>query len=267
MDQELQIIIKYMKSHWPSQVEEKWQIPLEAYPKIAQKIVALWAENASLGHELVRVAGLSGSGKTTQLLPAVNAYFEKQQRRPILVAARRFVEFHPFTKEIETAYGSENLRKMTDEFSTIMMFFVLYALITKGYDIILDVTLLDPKIEGALMQLLNANQYKTWFTMIAVSPAITEKFLGKRAWRHAKATEEEFIRATNLALNFYQSRFPSLRIILWNVWDEAPIYDGEFENALKIYNQYSVIESYTKKASTDALVQAKIDYLLSHHDL
>lgn len=258
MNPELQTVVEYMKSHWPSQVKEEWQVPLEAYPEIVKKVVTLWTKDASINHELVRIAGLSGSGKTSQLLPAVDAYFEGRQ--PILVAARRFVEFHPFVKEIEETYGKQNLRKITDEFSTIMMFLVLHALISKGYDIILDVTLLDPKIEGALMQLLSANNYKVWITMVAVSPAITEKFLGERAWRHAKATEEEFIRATSAAFKFYHTNFPDTRIILWNVWDQEPIYDGKIEDALETFEKYSAIDDFTPKNTEDELRAAKIDY-------
>ena len=261
MNQELQTVIEYMQSHWPSQVKKEWQVPLEAYPEIVKKVVALWTKDASTSHELVRIAGLSGSGKTTQLLPAVDVYFK--DRQPILVAARRFVEFHPFVKEIEETYGKENLRKMTDEFSTIMMFLVLHALISQGYDIILDVTLLDPKIEGALMQLLTTNNYKILLTMIAVSPVITEKFLGERAWRHTKATEEEFIRATSAALAFYHDNFPDTRIILWNVWDSDPVYDGKIKDALSVFKKYSTIDNFTPKNTEDELRQAKITYFSS----
>ena len=261
MDPRLQTVIEYMKSHWPSQVKDEWQVKIEDYPAIVKKVVAVWTKDATTGHELVRIAGLSGSGKTTQLLPAVENYFKEHNKQPVLVAARRFVEFHPFVKEIEATYGSENLRKMTDEFSTIMMFLTLSALIEQGYDIILDVTLLDPKIEGTLMQMLAAKSYQTWLTMIAVSPEITEKFLGARAWRHSKATEEEFIRATAAALNFYHDNFPETRIVLWNVWDLEPIYDGEIKDAIAVFEKYSHIANFTPEATEETLREAKIAYL------
>ena len=261
MNPEFQTVIEYMKSHWPSQVKDEWQVKIEDYPAIVKKVIALWTKDASTSHELVRIAGPSGSGKTTQLLPAVESYFKAHGKQPILVAARRFVKFHPFVKEIEATYGTENLRKMTDEFSTIMMFLTLSALIQQGYDIILDVTLLDPKIEGALMQMLTKKDYQTWLTMVAVSPEITEKFLGARAWRHTKATEEEFIRATSAALNFYHDAFPETRIILWNVWDLEPIYDGKIKDALEIFDKYSHITEFTPITTEKALKDAKIAYL------
>ena len=254
-------VVKYMESHWPSQVKPEWQVPIDAYPKIAENITKLWAKDATKTREFVRIAGLSGSGKTTQLLPAVESHFEKTAKRPILVAARKFVEFHPFFNEIKKEYGEANLRKMTDEFSTIMMFLALSELINGGYDIILDVTLLDPKMEAILIQMLVKNQYVTWLTMVAVSPTITEKFLGERSWRHTKATEQEFIRATSLALAFYQENLPDMRIVLWNVWDINPIYDGKIKTALETWNKYIKINDYETKFTENDLREAKIRYL------
>ena len=261
MDKNLEAVIGYMKAHWPSDIKPEWQISLEKYPAILKEVIEKWTKNASQGRELVRIAGQSGSGKTTQLLPAVESYFENNEKQPILVAARRFVEFHPNIEEIKNEYGEENLRKKTDEFSTIMMFLTLNSLTSQGYDIILDVTLLDPKIEAVLIGMLMKNNYNFWLTMVAVSPKITEQFLGARAWRHAKETEQEFIRATNLALNFYKQTAPNMRVVIWNVWDTTPIYDGKIENSLETYEKYVKIDDFEQKFTENDLREAKIRYL------
>lgn len=261
MEENLQAVISYMKSHWPSDIKDEWQVKLEEYPEILKKVLAKWTVNASKTNELVRIAGQSGSGKTTQLLPAVEAYFKNSNKNPILVAARRFVEFHPNMEEIKNEYGEENLRKKTDEFSTIMMFLTLNSLTSQGYDIILDVTLLDPKIEAVLIGMLMKNNYNFWLTMVAVSPKITEQFLGARAWRHTKETEQEFIRATNLALNFYKQTAPDMRVVIWNVWDTTPIYDGKIENSLETYEKYVKIDDFEQKFTENDLREAKIRYL------
>lgn len=258
-------VINYMKSHWPSQVKPEWQVSAESYPAIAKKVAKAWAKSATKTHEFARIAGLSGSGKTTQLLPAVEAHFEKAEKRPILVAARKFVEFHPFFNEIKNEYGEANLRKMTDEFSSIMMFLVLFELINDGYDIILDVTLLDPKMEAILVQMLTESHYDAWLTMVAVSPEITEKFLGERSWRHTKETEQEFIRATSMALKFYQETAPDMHIILWNVWDIEPIYDGKIKSAFETWEKYNQINSFEPKFTENDLREAKIRYLASNN--
>ena len=135
-NRELEQIIKYMKAHWPSNVKPEWQVGLAEYPAILKKAVEEFTLSATRNRRLIRIAGVSGSGKTTQILPAVEAYCEKNNYEPILMAARRFVEYHPHYQEIKDYYGDKNLRKMTDEFATIMLFLVISALIESCYDII-----------------------------------------------------------------------------------------------------------------------------------
>ena len=262
---ELEQIIKYMKAHWPSTVKSEWQVGLAEYPAILKRVLNDFTLAATKNHHLIRVAGLSGSGKTTQILPAVEAYCKQHDYSPILMAARRFVEYHPHYQEIKNYYGDENVRKLTDEFSTIMLFLTLSELIKGGYDIVLDVTLLDPEMEAILLKMLKTEQYNFLLLMIAVSPTITEKFLSGRAWRHSRETELEFIRATSKALEFYANYAPDSRIIIWSVYDEPPIYDGPVKNSLKTFTDYSSREDLPKN-DDDARRDAKIHYLTSALD-
>lgn len=253
-------VIEYMKAHWPSQVKPEWQVGLVEYPALIEKALADFTLAATKNRQFIRIAGLSGSGKTTQILPAVEAYCEKNDYEPILVAARRFVEYHPHYQEIKDFYGDANLRKMTDEFATIMLFLTLTELLKGGYDVILDVTLLDPEIEAMLLKTLKATNYQMLLLMIAVSPTVTAHFLAGRAWRHTKETEEEFVRATSHALDFYVKNAPENRIILWSVYDKPPIYDGPIKGCLNIFDEYSTREDLPKK-DDDARRDAKIAYL------
>lgn len=253
-------IVEYMKAHWPSQVKPEWQVDLAEYPPLIKKALADFTADATKNRRLIRVAGLSGSGKTTQILPAVEAYCEKNGFKPILIAARRFVEYHPHYQEIKEFYGDANLRKMTDEFATVMLFSTLAELLKNGYDIVLDVTLLDPEIEAMLLKFVKATGYEMLLLMIAVSPAVTAHFLAGRAWRHTKETEEEFIRATSHALNFYAKQAPEMRIVLWSVYDEPPIYDGPVRDCIDIFAKYSAREDLPA-ADDDARREAKIAYL------
>lgn len=259
-DPALKKTVEYMKSHWPSDVKPEWQVKLEEYPAILTKVIADFTVDKTKNHHFIRIAGLSGSGKTTQILPAVEAYSEQKKLNPVLVAARRFVEYHPHYQEILDFYGAKDLRKKTDEFSTIMMFLTLGVLTNAGYDIILDVTLLDPEVESILLDMLTKGNYETLFLMIATSPAVTEKFLGGRGWRHTKETEAEFIRATKKALEFYAKSDADARIILWSVYDKPPIYDGPVKDALEIFADYSTREELPK-SDDDERRTAKIDYL------
>ncbi len=257
---ELEQIIKYMKSHWPSEVKPEWQVGLAEYPAILKKVLEDLTLAATKNRHLIRIAGLSGSGKTTQILPGVEAYCKKNNYSPILMAARRFVEYHPHYQEIKEYYGDENVRKMTDEFATIMLFLTLSELIAGGYDIVLDVTLLDPEMEAILLKLVKGNEYKFSLLMIAVSPTVTEQYLSGRAWRHSRETELEFIRATSKALEFYVENSPESRIIIWSVYDKPPVYDGPVKDCLKVFADYSSREELPKK-DDDERRDAKIKYL------
>lgn len=259
-NEKLEKVINYMKAHWPSKVKEEWKVSLDEYPEILKKVLDDFTPAATKNRKLIRIAGISGSGKTTQILPAVEAYCEKYTFEPILIAARRFVKYHPHCEEIKNFYGEENLRKNTDEFSTIMMFMALVELFKNGYDVVLDVTLLDPEVEGLLLDMLLAMEYEAMFLMIATSPTVTANFLKDRAWRHTKETEEEFIRATEKALKFYAENAPDFRIILWSVYDKDPIYDGPIKNSLDAFADYSKREELPKK-DDDARRDAKIEYL------
>lgn len=257
---ELAQVVEYMKAHWPSQVKPEWQVQLSEYPAILEQVLRDFTKSATKERHLFRIAGLSGSGKTTQILPAVEAHCQQHNLKPILVAVRRFVEYYPHYQAIKDFYGDQNLRQMTDEFGTIMLFLTLSELIKSGYDIILDVTLLDPAMETILLKMLKAGNYTMLLLMIATSPTVTEHFLKGRAWRHTKATEQEFIRATSHALKFYADKAPDLRIILWSVYDQPPIYDGPISGSLDIFTDYSSRTTLPK--SDDALRRtAKISYL------
>ena len=259
---ELEKIIQYMKAHWPSEVKAEWQVGIQEYPVILKKVLADFTPAATKNRQLIRIAGISGSGKTTQILPAAEAYAQVRDLKPILVAARRFVEYHPHYAEIRTFYGEENVRKLTDEFSTIMMFLILSAIIREGYDIMLDVTLLDPEMEGILAKMMLENNYQALLLMIAVSPVVTEKFLAGRKWRHTKETEQEFIRVTKKALEFYATAMPEMRAVIWNVYDLLPAYDGTVAQALPSFEKYSSDERMPKK-DDDERREAKIKYLIT----
>ncbi len=260
MDSDFQTIIKYMKAHWPSQVKPEWQVSMEEYPLLVKQVLLDFTKDKTKTRHLIRIAGLSGSGKTTQLLPAANAYCETHDLKPVLVAARTFVPYHPHYDEILKHYGEAKLRQMTDEFATIMLFLTIKPLISSGYDIILDVTLLDPKIETLLIDFLEKAKYTSLLLMIAASPAIAEKHLSSRPWRHTRETEQEFIRATLKAIKFYAEHYPDFPLILWNTYDSLPVYDGPIKDSLDIFKKYSAEDSIPPH-NEEKLRKSKIEYL------
>ncbi len=166
-------IMAYMRGHWPSDVRPEWRVRDEEYAGLVERVVNDWTEEADRERKFLRLAGQSGSGKTTQLLPIA----EEMMPRSVLVAARKFVQYHPYVTEIENEYGKENLRRKTDEFSTIMMFLTLKMLIEKGFNIILDVTLLDVAVESVLVNLLKKENYDARMMMVALAREISDELL------------------------------------------------------------------------------------------
>ena len=253
-------VVSYMKSHWASDVPAKWQVGLSEYAEILPKVFRDFTEGATRKKQMLRIAGVSGSGKTTQLLPAAEKYFEIRDLKPVLVAARRFVTYHPHYAEILDEYGEAKVRSKTDEFSTIMLFLTMSELTKKGYDIILDVTLLDTKIEAILIQMLADGGYNFLLFLIAISPEIAEQHLAGRSWRHTKATEEEFIRATTQALEFYGAKCPEMKTVIWNTYEEEPVYDGAAKKASVVFQKYS-LETEVSEHEEEALRGAKLEYI------
>lgn len=261
-DTALAQVVEYMRAHWPSKVKSEWQVGIAEYPAILEKVMAelttVEGEPATQTRKLVRIAGISGAGKTTQLMPAVEEYFSAQNLRPVLVAARIFAPYHPHYQEILECYGESEVRKMTDEFSTILMFMTLRALTERGYDIILDVTLLDPAVEGILVKMTAGYEYL--MLLIAVSPEVTARHLAGRAWRHSAETEQEFIRATSKALEFYAIQCPEMQTVVWNTFDVEPVYEGAAAGCLKEFEKWSA-EPDREEVDAEVRKRAKIEFL------
>jgi len=266
-DEQAAKMMEYMRAHWPSRVKKEWQVSDEMYPEIVKKVVRDWTVGATRKRKFFRIAGQSGSGKTTQLLPAVEVWFAEQECRPVLVAARRFVEYHPFAREIEAEYGKENIREKTNEVSTILMFLTISELIREGYDMILDVTLLDPLVESFLTDLLAGAKYEMWMSFVAVSREISDGFIAKRQGKLgrvvAKSTAAEFWRATELALAFYASKYSKMRVLIWNAWDKLPVFDGCMGDAraLRVVRKYWKIVKMPMMVNEKELALSKIEYV------
>lgn len=260
-------LIEYMRTHWPSKVRAEWQVGDEMYPEIVRRAVADFSRGATREREFFRVAGQSGSGKTTQLLPAVKVWFSERGLRPTLVAARRFVKYHPYAVEIEKEYGKERLREMTDEVSTILMFLVMSELIGLGVDMILDVTLLDPLVEEVLMGVLTEAKYAVRMSFVAVSREISDGFILKRSGKIrrvvAKTTADEFWRASELSLKFYAENYPEMWVLIFNAWDDMPVFDGKISDvlAMRVVRKYWGIAEVPVEVDEEVLAARKVEYM------
>jgi len=263
--------MEYAQVHWPSKVRREWQVSGEMYAEIARKVLADWTAGATRERKLFRIAGQSGSGKSSQLLPAVEAWFSERDYKPVLVATRRFVKYHPFAREIEAEYGRGNLREMTNGVSIVLLFLVLRKLIAGGYDVVLDVPLLDPQVEGFLMGELTSARYEVRMSLAAVSKEISDGFVAKRRDGGekergrvvAQATAAEFWRAMELALGFYAKEYPGVRMVVWSAWDEGPVFDGKMGDGrmMEVVRECWGIKQMPREVDEGELAQRKVGYM------
>lgn len=256
------LIYLYARKHWPSGLSKEMTATADDIEKAAQKAVADLRKNATNTGVVVRLAGQSGSGKTTQLLPAAKAYFEKKKLKPILVAARELMKYHPYYNEILDRYGKAEIRKRTDDFATVMAYRVIRELTKERYDLIIDIAFASTKVEK-IFTILTAQYATKIVLMMAVSEEVSEKLLAKRSWRHDRGMEKEFENANGKALKFYGKICPDMRIIMWNFDDLEPIYDGGISGAFTPWaNEMNRAASLNN--NIEKLVQSKIEYIRKH---
>lgn len=255
------LVYFYAKKHWPSHLPKNL-VPtnreIEKATKLALKDLEKDATKTGI---LIRLAGQSGSGKTTQLLPAAESYFKVRNLKPILVATRNLVKYHPHYQEILENYGESELRKRTDDFATVLMYRVMRVLTQKNYDLIIDVSFVSPKVEKLLM-LMTKNYQEHLFLIMAVSRKVSEQLLQNRAWRHDEKLEQEFFISTERALSFYGKSYPDIRTIIWGFNRLEPIYDGKIESALPSWKrEISTTLTIDKKLTIEGKISTKIAYL------
>ena len=256
------LVYLYAKKHWPSGLPEELVATTEEIENAAKKAVVDLKRNATRSGVVVRLAGQSGSGKTTQLLPAAKAYFEKKKLKPALVAARELMKYHPHYDGILARYGEQEIRKRTDDFATVMAYRVIRELTKEKYDLIIDIAFASVKVER-IFTIFTAQYVDKVVLLMAVPENISNELLENRSWRHGKGMEKEFQNANGKALKFYGKICPDMRMIMWNFGDLEPVYDGKMSGAFKVWLQEMVKKEFSKN-NISALVQSKIDYINKH---
>jgi hypothetical protein len=110
------------------------------------------------------------------------------------------------------------------------LFLTLKSLIGHGYDVILDVSLVDPIVESVLIDMLRSVGYETRMSLMAVGREVSDEFIKKRQSRSgrrvAEASADEFWRVTSKAIECYAQNCPDMKLLVWNFWSKSPVFDG-----------------------------------------
>ena len=119
------------------------------FNQIANRIFIDMIRNvkSSVNPFMFRIAGQSGSGKTTQLLPSIQKIPDKNF---VNISVRIFAKYHPRYNELLLNYGESMIREKTNGFSLLMLFRMMELLIKNRYNIIFETTLLDNTFEEYL---------------------------------------------------------------------------------------------------------------------
>jgi len=252
------LVYFYAKKHWDSRLPKELRASKKDMVLAAERFLA--SKKNTKNGVFIRLVGQSGVGKTTQLLPAAISFFKDKKIGEVVVAAREFVKLHPHYEEILERYGKNEIRKRTDDFATVVMFYVLRKLTKAGSDFILDLSFVNSKIEWIFRRMTKKYTRKI-FLMMVVPRWKNLELLAKRDWRHGEKLEEEFWRSTSGGLRYYSKFNNAGRIVMWGADRMEPIYDGGFEKSFEIFKEEIRRKKVNKANRIEDLIEGKRLYL------
>ena len=247
----------------------KNDIPVWQTFEIAKQEFEKLEKECTYSRKFYRLVGQSGSGKTTQLLPATTKLVESIDERPIHFCVRRFSTLHPQYAKLANQCGSE-IRERTNGFALQCLLVCLKMAIEGGCDIILEMTFLTREFEEYLLHWLDEKQYKKTFLCLAVNIDVSNSFIQKRMHDKDSAESGRVVQASSTQFFFKQmkegiglikEKCAGDRIIIWNAFDKECKYDGKVRNCLNVFERE---QQQVKKpmVSKEELLNAKIEYLI-----
>ena len=126
---------------------------------------------------LIRVAGQSGAGKSSQIVPALEEALQNKNYIKINVGA--FAPFHPKYDEWQKACPDQ-MREKTNGFALRALVMFYKHCILNGVNIVFDMTLLEPEIDLYLMTLAKKMNYKIQTHVLCVPRKISNLFIHLR---------------------------------------------------------------------------------------
>lgn len=261
MDKQFLKICEYVKfTPWKDDTE----------PEIIWEQARIAANKLSYGKDknrkLTRICGQTGSGKTTQVLWAVQEYNNVKKLNPIVIGVRNFAEFHPKYNEFLSQFGKGEIREKTNGFALKCLAASLVILTKQGFDILLDMTLLDPIFEEFVLNLENDNNYNVTYHILAVNTNISKQFLDKRFKESGRivygSSVEYFNNILNKGFEYICKNDIKNNCYIWTAFDKKFVYWGLAKDAFNVFiqNQNRIedivfTEEELKKEKLKALIE------------
>ena len=255
-------VFKYVRStSWRDDTPDEAVLALA---RVALSDILNIGESFARDRVLYRLAGQSGSGKTTQLLPAILAAIAP--KKPVVLAVRNFAKYHPKWDDIHAGCEASQMREKTNGFALKLLAAVLELLVRDGYLITMEVTLLATEFEEFVSELLRTHGYSVYFQILAVGKAISERFIAKRKNSGeecgrvvARESINYFYDILPVGLNYWASHSNPMCCV-WTAFHKEPIYEGALDGAcfaLEKGRNMDIEASFNE----DELRFAKINYL------
>lgn len=221
---------------WPCEIENR-----KIY-EISKNYFKTLKKNKTQNNLFFRTIGQSGSGKTTQLAPAVLAMCKKQDVKPIHFAVRKFAMLHPSYAELFNKFGEGDIREKTNGFALRMLLMCLIFAIINDFDILLEVTLLSPLFENFLLLYLDRYKFKRFYFCVAINKSVSDYLISHR--QKDSESKENGRKIYTESSNFFYDAFINTiwflkekerdkKIIVWNAYDFEPAYYGKMKNCIE----------------------------------
>ena len=258
--------LAFLNASWRiKEVDEKFKV--DDFNKALDQAFEDKTKDIKKHNVIIRLAGQSGSGKSTQLLPAALKAFEKKGIKPVHIAVREFIKYHPYKEEIKQIFGEISFRENTNNFAVTLAFLVVEKLIENGYPILFEITLLDENFEDYLAGLAAQNGYETSYHVLAVPRKQSDHWIEKRnegvgVERPRKVSafsKDYFFNCLPKALKALKESARA-SCTVWNGYEKEPVFNGKMgdEKVLETLNLYRKKEILPHDPKE--LVQAKIDW-------
>ena len=213
---------------------------------------------------LIRVAGQSGSGKSTQLIPALENVLKGQNYVKINVGA--FAPFHPKYQEWQQK-DPALVREKTNGFALRALLLFYRYCVEHNVNILFDMTLLEPEIEHYLMGFAKQNGYQIQLHVLCVPKKVSNLFIRKRYAQTGRYVStystDYFFNALAPALkSLVNQRFfdKTDSVFMWTHYHSRPIKKTSFFNP---YITTILMKNRRNRRikRANALLKAKITYL------